>query len=191
MVLLETIPTAATITPVLLLEDSLPASPVLSPLAPSPSDEYMREDSTDSARYDVLDQQSVINNNPKSIYIENNPQSFQKIYNGSNISICGFNCLIMKYANKHNLSYSVIDELLDLFNIICPKPNAIPSSIYKLKKIFKQFENNFSNREFCATCKKFEDDGGCNCGLPKIGRIIAMAVEKPLQAILSGKYLYI
>ena len=116
------------------LVDSLPSSPILSSLASPPPNEYMRELEDSALHKDALDHdlQSVHDEPIKPVY--SNPESFQKIYNGSNISVCGFNCMIMKFANKHNLTYSAIDELLELLNIICPRPNEIPTSIYKLKK---------------------------------------------------------
>ena len=170
------------------LVDSLPSSPILSSLASPPPNEYMRELEDSALHKDALDHdlQSVHDEPIKPVY--SNPESFQKIYNGSNISVCGFNCMVMKFANKHNLTYSAIGELLELLNIICPRPNEIPTSIYKLKKFFKQFENNSScSRIFCANCKIFEDEGRCTCKVPNKGHMVSTGVEKPLQAILSGK----
>ena len=168
-----------------LAEDSLPTSPMLS--SPPLNEDIMQE--TSAAFDDALDQTSsthTCSSEPrKPVYSK--PESLQKIFNGSNISICGFNCMVMKFANNHNLTFSAISELLEMFSIICPKPNEIPTSIFKLKSFFNQFDNNSSNKIFCANCKVYEEDGTCSCAKPNKGHMVFASVEKPLQAIISGK----
>ena len=167
-----------------LLPPSLPLPPSSPPSVEDSSPvEYMEANITIC---DEGHEEQEIFNNPKPIHIEKDSESFCKIYDGSEISICGFNCLVAKFANTHKLTYSAIDDLLDLFKFICPKPNLIPTSLYKFKNFFKQFENNSSNTKFCMKCKNPQDDG-CTCEAPETGQIIAMSVETPLQAILCGK----
>ena len=77
--------------------------------------------------------------------LEKDPESFKKIYDGASISIMSLNCLIMNFSTKHNLTYNAIDDLLDLLKLICPKPNEIPPTIYKLKKFFEKLQNNLQS----------------------------------------------
>ena len=115
------------------------------------------------------------------------PKDFDKIYDGSALSVCAFNCYVMKFAIKHCLTYKAIDDLLDLLNFLCPKPNRMPSSIYKLQRFFKQHESQTSNKLYCTKCDKLYDD--CDCGKPdsaNIGHLVNISIDKPLQAVLSG-----
>ena len=115
------------------------------------------------------------------------PNIFNKIYDGSTISVCSLNCCVMKFAIKHSLTYKAIDDLLDLLNFVCPKPNLLPSSIYKLKQFFKQYESQTSSKRYCIKCGKLYDD--CDCGQPdsaNIGHLVNISIDKPLQAVLSG-----
>ena len=115
---------------------------------------------------------------------------FDKIilYQGSDLSICAFNCLIMKFAIKHNMTYDSIEDLLKLFQFICPKLNPVPSSIYKVKSFFEKYGvGTFSNKSYCTEHQKLKDD--CECEQPdsrKISHLVNVSIEKPLQAILSG-----
>lgn len=118
------------------------------------------------------------------------PEYFNKIYTGSDISLCAANCAIMRFATSHNLTYSAIDDLLHLLNFLCPKPNTIPSTIYKLKKFFKDHEIPHVNQCFCTKCKNIHEE--CECEEVRstnIGNIVSISIEKPLQAVLSGKKL--
>lgn len=119
------------------------------------------------------------------------PEDFRKIYDGSDISVCGFCCYLMKFSIKHSLTYNAIDDLLHLLNILCPKPNLLPSSIYKLKKYFKQHESQTSSKKYCIKCKRLYDD--CDCGQAdsaNIGHLVNIDIDKPLKAVLSGNNYY-
>ena len=109
----------------------------------------------------------------------------EKIYDNCEFSVCRFNCLIMKFAIKHNLTFNAIDDLLNLFSLLSPKPNLIPTSIYKLKRFFMQHaEEGSTNQLFCSNCEQIKD---CDCAKEKSGHLVSTPIEKPLQAILSGE----
>ena len=61
------------------------------------------------------------------------------VYLGANLSTAAAYCSIMTYAIHHKLSYSAIEDLLNLLQHFCPSPNYLPSNLYKLKKFFKHF----------------------------------------------------
>ena len=69
--------------------------------------------------------------------METNPESsFEPLYNGSTVTVCGAYFCIMKYAITAQLSYQAIQELLNLLQVICPSSNKLPKSLYKLKMLF-------------------------------------------------------
>ena len=108
-------------------------------------------------------------------------QNFHKIFSGSDILICAFNCAIMRFAIKHNLTFKAIDDLLQLFSFVLLKPNLIPVSIYKLKRFFSQYTDESLNQRFCTKCQQIKD---CDCDKTTTGHLVSVPVEKPLQSIL-------
>jgi len=113
-------------------------------------------------------------------------ENFTKLFEGSSLSITSFNCCFMKVAIKNNLSYNAMDDLLDLFAYVCPKPNSVPSSIYMLKKFFKNYEDDAKTAMYCTNCECLKDK--CKCENPVLGHIVSVPVEKPIKSILCGKF---
>ena len=106
------------------------------------------------------------------------PESFQKLYKGSSLSMASINCCFMKLAIKHKFMYAAMDYLLNLFAYICPMPNFVPTSIYLLKKFFNQYEEDPKTVLFCNKCHRIKDV--CKCkNSENIGYIIRVPVEKP------------
>ena len=73
------------------------------------NDEYTLQTDITSPEYE--EQNRNRHSEPALFRIEKNSKSFDKIYDGSNISIIGFNYLITNFANKHKLAYSAINDL--------------------------------------------------------------------------------
>ena len=71
---------------------------------------------------------------------------------GATITICGAYCAIMHFATQNKLPYTAIEQLLPPLQLICPQPNSLPKSFYKLKKFFKEFGAIYDRTEFCTTC---------------------------------------
>ena len=111
----------------------------------------------------------------------------KKIYSESDISLCSANCAIMKFATSNNLTYSAINDLLTLLKFLCPKPNIIPSTIYKLKKFFNDHTIPYTSETYCTKCHQKE----CQCEQPQsanISNLVSIDIDKsiPRQYQLTG-----
>ena len=141
------------------------------------------ESETEQEMYLQCDTESYLNSN----HIQQ--EYLKKIYSESDISLCAANCAIMKFATSNHLTYSAINDLLTLLKFLCPKPNIIPSTIYKLKKFFNDHTIPYTSQTYCTKCHQKE----CQCEQPQsanIGNLVSINIDKPLQAVLSGKKLY-
>jgi len=110
--------------------------------------EYNSQDTESStpSTSDTEDNETVPN--PSS---NTNSHHFRKIFEGSNISVCAFNCCIMQLATKHSLTYNAIGNILDLFSFMCPKPNLIPNTLYKFKIFLTSIHKNLQKKYFVPT----------------------------------------
>jgi len=126
---------------------------------------------------DQLQAESINAHQPK--------EKFHELYEGSSLSMVAFNCLFMKLARKHKLTYQAMDDLLDFVSYVLPKPNTVPKSIYLLKKFFSQSKCDSKTQIYCTKCNNLEDN--CECDHPNPGKIVSISVEKPLKSILTGK----
>ena len=147
----------------------------------SDTEEYTTEDTGNSTSSDTENEERI------PIPELGDLQYFRKIYDGSNLSICTFNCCIMQLAIKHSLTYDAIGDLLDLLSFVCPKSNLVPNTLYKFKNFFNQRKNKSSNDIFCTNCHQLKQS--CGCEDPSPAHLISLPIEKPLQSILNGKYL--
>lgn len=104
----------------------------------------------------------------------------------------------MQYATANKLTYTAIEELLKLLQILCPCPNGLPTTLYKFKKFFQQHSSGFEQRVCCkcfASLDKVETCTTCidpdnlvhNPEMP--GLLVHIPFQKPLQTILSSKFL--
>ena len=119
--------------------------------------------------------------------LENNPELFEPLYSGSNISFCGAVCSIMQFCMMHKLTYTAIGELLKLLQVLCPIPNRLPTTVFKLKKFFNQFNMSYDYSNVCSHCDTQKDN--CHCDHPvHNSHLIHIPLEKPLYTVLSSKY---
>ena len=81
-----------------------------------------------------------------------------RLYEGSALSVCASNVLIMKYKLKHNLTQDALGDLLSLLRIHCPSPNECPPSVYKFRKHFGQLKYPINSHHFCSSCLWSIDD---------------------------------
>lgn len=119
---------------------------------------------------------------------------FEPVYLNSTVTVCGAYFSIMHFASKNKLSYTAIDDLLDLLRLFCPEPNAIPSSIYMFKKFFKKFSGGYTKQSYCMDCKTMFEGKSCttqNCcnSSGEKGHLIQIPMKKALQAIVSSKWI--
>ena len=111
--------------------------------------------------------------------------------------MCGAYCSIMQFATANKLTYTAIEELLKLLQILCPCPNALPTTIYKFKKFFQQCSAGFEQQLVCSKCFGFLSKGEVcttcvdvdnpvrNPVMP--GVLVHTPFQKPLQTVLSSE----
>ena len=107
----------------------------------------------------------------------------------------------MQYATANKLTYTAIEELLKLLQVLCPCPNSLPTTLYKFKRFFQQYSSGFEQQRVCRKCFAFLDKGEvCSTCVDKDnhvrnpefpGLLIHTPVKKPLQTILSSKFLFL
>jgi hypothetical protein len=116
---------------------------------------------------------------------------FEPLYDNSTTTTCGAFFSIMHFAIKNKLSYTAIGDLLSLLNLLCPKPNNIPSSFFKFKKFFQQFSSSYTRTNYCVDCEAELEGDSCvneDCtGTGGLGHLIQIPIKKSLQAIISSK----
>ena len=113
------------------------------------------------------------------------PQLFQPLYPGAEITVCGALCAIMHFCTTNKLSYTAVGELLKLLVLLCPFPSSLPSSFYKFKKFFQQFNPVHNYQKVCIKCK-----GSCSCdsrSQSDMAHLVQLDIRKPLEKLISGK----
>lgn len=112
---------------------------------------------------------------------------------GSVTSVSGAYITIMKYAIRHNLTFSAIEGLFDLLHLLCPRPNQLPPSLYKLKKFFTQFQPNYEKQQpsTCSECTTSIATQSCpipDCnGMMLCSHLVHIPLEKALQTVVKSK----
>lgn len=54
-------------------------------------------------------------------------ESFESLYNGSDVSVCGFRDQISAMQTKHRLSDAAVRDILSVFSTVLPLPNKCPT----------------------------------------------------------------
>ncbi len=122
--------------------------------------------------------------------------SSEKLYQGSDVSMCGAYCLIMHFASRHKLSLSAIDDLLALLRVVCPEPNQLPSSLYKFRKYFNRFEAVSDKRVYCSQCHSPLPNSSTFCqgkschNTKEYSYMVQLSIVKPIETIVNSKYTY-
>ncbi len=129
---------------------------------------------------------------------EINDSYLQPLYPGASVTVCGAYCSIMQYASANKLTYTAIEELLKLLQILCPCPNSLPTTLYRFKNFFRQYNSGFEQQRVCCKCFAFLDKGEtcticvdadnpvCNPEMP--GLLVCTPFQKALQTVLSSKF---
>ena len=60
-------------------------------------------------------------------------------YPGASLSVCGMYCAIMSLHSKCSLPFTVVREILQLLQLLCPEDSQLPSSVYHLRNFFQNF----------------------------------------------------
>lgn len=116
---------------------------------------------------------------------------FEPIYPGSKLTICGVYFSIMHFSHKNKLTYTAIDNLLDLIALFCPEDSKIPSSFYEFRKFFQKFSSTHEKETYCFECETSTNGSSCstpNCsGSCGVGHMVHLSIEKSLQVIIASK----
>ena len=113
---------------------------------------------------------------------------FEPLYPGSTVSVCGGVCAIMHFCTTSKLSYTAISELLKLLQVLCPVPNSLPTTVYRLKQFFKQYNLKYNIHQYCSECLNQVNDCHCSEASRKMCHVVDAPIEKPLEIIISSKF---
>ena len=130
------------------------------------------------------------NNDSEDSHDSDIPEYFtcmnEPLHQGSTITLCTAILALMDFCLSNRLSYTAIDGLLKLLQLLCVTPNKLPRSVYLLKQLFRKFKGtDYNNRKFCTNCNADADN--CSCEMPMFGNLLAIPIEKPLEAIVKSK----
>ena len=108
------------------------------------------------------------------------------LYCDSSISVSGAICSIMQFCMTFKLTYSAIGELLKLFQLLCPKPNRLPATVYHLKKYFNQCQMSHSYHKICSNCQATKEE--CNCSHQIFNsHLIHIPIKRQLHSMIKSK----
>ena len=142
----------------------LPPSPVGSPPSSSP----LPPEQTPLSSTPLL---------PTAFNSEIDNSYLQPVYCGANVTVFGAYCSIMQFATANKLTYSAIEELLKLLQILCPSPNQLPTTLYRFKSFFRQYGSGFEQQRVCCKCFAYLDEGEvCLPVLTKITLYVTLKV---------------
>ena len=117
-------------------------------------------------------------------------EMFEPLYFDSPTTVCGAYFSIMYFVGQNKLTYTLTGHLLDLMQLLLPSPNKLPTSFYKFKKFFQQFGSNYEKKDYCVNCDTFVQSSSSTekcCQSAKMGQLVHIPLEKPLQAIIYSK----
>ena len=83
------------------------------------------------------------------------------LYPGAQLSSHEFSVALMSVYQKHNLTYSAIEDILKLFQCVLSSPNAVPTSQHTLLREFVTYNTETILHRCCGTCCQLLPDGSC------------------------------
>ena len=127
----------------------------------------------------------------ESLLLDENPISnnmFAPLYPGASVTICAAYCAIITYAIANKLSYSAIENLLKLLHLLCPSSHQIPSSLYMLKKFFRQYTSSYEKKRVCPSCHcVLKKEETCPRSHGQNGHMVRVPIEKVLKSVVLSK----
>lgn len=120
--------------------------------------------------------------------VDNN--MFKPLYDGASITVCGAYCALMEFKRASRLPFTTIEKLLELLRLLCPSNNKLPSSIYKLKKFFKNFSSTYSLRHYCRLChtELLNNQKTCSaCRPTDPDTLISFDPKRAIKQVLQSK----
>lgn len=136
----------------------------------------------------VLNPESISNSPTQNTSQQNYQEYFSPIYPGATITLCAALCAIMQFASSNRLSYAAIGQLLQLLQLLCPKDNNLPTTLYRFRSFFKKFASKHVHTQVCGKCELQVQQCQCAEGDEKLGRLVTVSILKPLRTILSSKF---
>ena len=126
--------------------------------------------------------------NTDSSHSKRSENMFEPIYSDATISLCGAVCAIIHFSTSNKISYTAISQLLKLLQLLIPAPNSLPTTVYQLKRFFKQYKLQYKIRKHCSECLSQIDDCQCAVTSRKTCHFVDAPIEKPLEVIVTSKY---
>ena len=125
--------------------------------------------------------------NTDSSHPNSSENMFEPLYSDATISLCGAVCAIMHFSTSNKMSYTAISQLLKLLQVLLPAPNSLPTTVYKLKRFFKQYKLHYNIRSHCSECLSQIDDCHCVVMSRKTCHFVDVPIDKPLEVIVTSK----
>lgn len=131
---------------------------------------------------------------------ENTVGDDQPLYQNSSLSISESSLLIMAFAVRHKLSGVALEDLLELIDLHCPKPNKCITEMKEFQLFFQALRHPIVKHYYCPNivCKVYigssEPDSGAKCAvcatsLCSSAYFIEIPVLEQLKTILSRMFI--
>ena len=122
----------------------------------------------------------------------------QALYQDSPLSVAESSLLLMAFSVRHKLSGVALEDLLELIQLHCPKPNKCITELKEFQLFFQALKHPVVKHYYCPNliCKLYvgtskpENTSKCAvCGTPLTSSFyfIEIPIVEQLRTILSGK----
>ena len=128
------------------------------------------------------------------------------MYNGALLTV-GASCfLVSRFAMKHKITNSALNDLLKIIEMHCPRPNACCKSVHFLKKyqnsngVVCETDIACTTREYCTHCSaQILDSKSPSCvkcraciqGISNKSEFIIMNIEDQLRTLFKCMYTHL
>lgn len=115
------------------------------------------------------------------------------LYPGAQLSSHEFSVALMSVYQKHNLTYSAIEDILKLFQCVLSSPNALPTSQHTLLREFVTYDADTILHHCCGTCCRLLPSGSCTqreCRVSgaKEATFVEVAIDAQIKERFMGKF---
>lgn len=128
--------------------------------------------------------------------VEENAENF--LYEGCDITSKSASLLIKSYVYRHNLSGQAQTDLLRLLQLLLPKPNTLPKSLYLFRKDDRS-SDVITRHYYCSHCFSLVPNSSLSSTCPNEfcrkefqitsgNFFIQLSIENQLKTLLSRKY---
>lgn len=118
------------------------------------------------------------------------PCSRVPLFEGSQVAEQEAIVALLSLAGRHRLTYTCIEDMLQLVSSLLPVPNGFNISLPRLLGRFVNFSAETIVRKFCGNCSTPLLEGEIKCAKPKclaIRQHDAAFIEIPLQKQIAEK----